>query len=294
MKLKNKGQLALAIASTVAIGAMVTALVVSPRRVAPALTLVQPAPRKAAGQRQSLGQRVATKLGLNSFRTYLIAKRWLDIVVSASAIVFLAPLMLVIAALIKLDSKGPAIFKQERVGARIRGKGGKKNWEVTSFTIYKFRTMAANNDASEHKKFVQAMIKKDDATLSAINGGQAEGENKYKIKNDKRVTRIGKFLRKTSLDELPQLFNVLKGDMSIVGPRPAIPYEVEMYEPHHMRRLEAQQGFTGWWQVTARSNVDFETMVELDAWYAKHQNLWLDIKIIVMTPFAILKGKGAA
>jgi lipopolysaccharide/colanic/teichoic acid biosynthesis glycosyltransferase len=287
MKAKNFGQIALAIASTIAIGALTTALVVSPRRAAPALTLVQPA-------RKATKRSIANRLGIDSFGMYLKMKRLMDIVISATAIVAFAPLFLLIAVLIRLDSKGPAIFKQERVGAKITSRNGKKHWEATSFTIYKFRTMAANNDSSEHQKFIQAMIKKDDATIAAINGGKAEGSDKYKIKNDKRVTRIGKFLRKSSLDELPQLFNVLKGEMSMVGPRPAIPYEVQMYEPHHLRRLEAQQGFTGWWQATSRSNVDFETMVELDKWYADNQSLWLDIKIIIMTPIAILKGKGAA
>ncbi|MBX3081158.1 MAG: sugar transferase [Anaerolineae bacterium] len=263
---------------------LATALVVSrrPAELAP-LTLVQPAVEAKPKQR---------KLSIG-FRAYLVAKRWFDFTVAAMALVALSPLMAAIAVLIKLDSPGPVFFTQERVGSKVRGKNGKRSWEAKAFNVYKFRTMTVNNDASEHQKFVQAMIKGDNATLEQING-KIEGADKFKIKNDKRVTKIGKFLRKTSLDELPQLFNVIKGEMSIVGPRPAIAYEVDVYSPHHFRRLEAQQGITGWWQATARSNVDFETMVDLDAWYVDNQSFWLDLKIMVMTPLSVLKGKGAA
>ncbi|MBX3062084.1 MAG: sugar transferase [Anaerolineae bacterium] len=249
---------------------------------APALGLVALQPRRS--------RKLADKY---SYRAYLIAKRWFDIVVSATAILFLAPLMLAIMVAVKLDSEGPAVYSQERIGSRIRGKGGKRSWEAKAFTIYKFRTMKKGNSSSQHKAFVQALIKGDTATLEAING-KVSSEDKYKIKNDSRVTRIGKILRKTSLDELPQLFNVLKGDMSLVGPRPALAYEVDVYAPHHLRRLEAKPGFTGWWQVKARSSVDFETMVQLDTWYAENANLWLDLKILVMTPLSVIKGKGAA
>jgi lipopolysaccharide/colanic/teichoic acid biosynthesis glycosyltransferase len=271
-------------ASVAAIGALTTALVVSrrPAIALPPLTLVKPAEPKLKAKKFTFG-----------FRMYLIAKRWFDFTVAALALVALAPLMAAIAVLIKLDSPGPVFFSQERVGSKVRAKNGKRSWEAKAFNVYKFRTMTVNNDTSEHQKFVQAMIKGDNATLEAING-KIEGADKFKIKNDKRVTKIGKFLRKTSLDELPQLFNVLKGEMSIVGPRPAIAYEVDVYAPHHFRRLETQQGITGWWQATARSNVDFETMVELDAWYADNQSFWLDLKIMLMTPISVLKGKGAA
>ncbi|MBX3083495.1 MAG: sugar transferase [Anaerolineae bacterium] len=282
--MKRTSQIALLAGSITAIGMLATALVVSrhPAELAP-LTLVKPAVEAKPKQRS---------LSI-SFRAYLVAKRWFDFTVAAMALVALSPLMAAIAVLIKLDSPGPVFFTQERVGSKVRGKNGKRSWEAKAFNVYKFRTMTVNNDASEHQKFVQAMIKGDNATLEQING-KIEGADKFKIKNDKRVTKIGKFLRKTSLDELPQLFNVIKGEMSIVGPRPAIAYEVDVYAPHHFRRLEAQQGITGWWQATARSNVDFETMVDLDAWYVDNQSFWLDLKIMVMTPLSVLKGKGAA
>jgi len=282
--MKRTSQIALLAGSIAAIGMLATALVVSrrPAELAP-LTLVKPAAEAKPKQR---------KLSIG-FRAYLIAKRWFDFTVAAMALVALSPLMAAIAVLIKLDSPGPVFFTQERVGSKVRGKNGKRSWEAKAFNVYKFRTMTVNNDASEHQKFVQAMIKGDNVTLEQING-KIEGADKFKIKNDKRVTKIGKFLRKTSLDELPQLFNVIKGEMSIVGPRPAIAYEVDVYAPHHFRRLEAQQGITGWWQATARSNVDFETMVDLDAWYVDNQSFWLDLKIMVMTPLSVLKGKGAA
>ncbi|MCC7451121.1 MAG: sugar transferase [Anaerolineae bacterium] len=227
-------------------------------------------------------------------RHYLIAKRWLDMAVSAALLVCFAPLMLAIAILIKLDSPGPVIFAQERVGSRVRGKGGKRSWEVCGFTVYKFRTMYHNVDSERHKAFVQALIRKDEPTLAVLQGGKLEGPGKFKMVNDPRVTRVGKWLRKTSLDELPQLWNVLKGDMSLVGPRPPIAYEVDMYTPAHLRRLSAKPGLTGVWQVTSRSCVDFDTMVQQDLWYIDHQSLKLDLEILVKTPAAVLKGKGAA
>jgi lipopolysaccharide/colanic/teichoic acid biosynthesis glycosyltransferase len=227
-------------------------------------------------------------------RVYFILKRWLDIVVAATLLAMFAPLMLVIAVLVKLDSPGPVIFTQERIGTRVRGKGGKRSWEVCNFTIYKFRTMYHNVDSERHRAFVQALIKKDEQALAAMQGGALTGDKRYKMRHDPRITRIGHWLRKTSLDELPQLWNVLKGDMSLVGPRPPIAYEVDMYTPSHLRRLAAKPGLTGVWQVTSRSSVCFDDMVELDAWYIDHQSLWLDLEILVRTPFSVLAGKGAA
>lgn len=227
-------------------------------------------------------------------RQYLIAKRWMDIIVASALLIFFSPLMLAIAVLIKLDSPGPVIFSQERVGAKVRGKGGKRSWEASAFTVYKFRTMYHNADSERHRAFVQALIRKDDQTMSALQGGKTEGPNKYKMVNDPRITRVGKWLRKTSLDELPQLWNVLKGDMSLVGPRPPIAYEVDMYTPAHMQRLAAKPGLTGLWQVTSRSSVDFDTMVDLDVSYIENQSFWLDLEILAKTPVAVLRGKGAA
>lgn len=234
----------------------------------------------------------ASKRTMN-FRRYLIMKRWIDIVGAGVLLIVLSPLMLIIVILVKLDSPGPAIFDQTRVGSRVRGKGGKRSWEMTAFTVHKFRTMYHNVDSAPHRAFVQAFIQKDMQTLSAIQGSATEAGSHYKLAHDSRITPIGKFLRKTSLDELPQLWNVFKGEMSLVGPRPAIPYEVEIYSPAHLRRLQAKPGLTGVWQVTSRSSVDFDGMVDLDVWYIDHQSLVLDLKLIAKTPFSVMRGKGA-
>jgi lipopolysaccharide/colanic/teichoic acid biosynthesis glycosyltransferase len=225
---------------------------------------------------------------------YLIGKRVVDFTMAGMLLMFLAPLMAIIAIMVRLDSPGGAIYAQERVGARIRVKNGQKSWEVKPFTIYKFRTMHKNNSSAQHEAFVKAMINKDEAAMVAIQQQMGGSKMKYKLERDPRVTRVGAFLRKTSLDELPQLWNVVKGDMSLVGPRPALAYEVDAYQNHHLRRLEAIPGFTGLWQVKARSSVDFETMVALDVEYIDNPSLIEDLKIIFMTPFAVFKGKGAA
>ncbi len=232
---------------------------------------------------------------LKNFRlsSYLFIKRALDIAVAASLLLFLAPLILVISILIRLDSPGSAIFAQERVGTRVRVRNGSKVWELRPFTVYKFRTMRQDAKNDIHKEFVQAFIRNDSAKMELLQNGKGK-KGVYKLVNDTRVTRVGKVLRKTSLDELPQLWNVLIGDMSLVGPRPALAYEVDVYTPQHLRRLEAQPGLTGLWQVSARSSVDFDKMVDLDTWYIENQSLWLDLKILFMTPLAVLRGKGAA
>jgi lipopolysaccharide/colanic/teichoic acid biosynthesis glycosyltransferase len=198
--------------------------------------------------------------------------------------------MLITAMLIRLTSCGPAIFKQERVTTkRTIGQQG-QTWEITTFTCYKFRSMYTNTNCEHHRAYIDAFIKKDQQGMTQINGGNTAVR---KLVNDPRVTPIGHLIRKTSIDELPQLWNVLKGDMSIVGPRPAIPYEVEMYEPHHYKRLEAKPGLTGWWQINGRGSAEFETGIKQDMWYVEHQCLWLDIKIILKTPKVVLFRKGA-
>jgi lipopolysaccharide/colanic/teichoic acid biosynthesis glycosyltransferase len=229
-----------------------------------------------------------------SFRMYLVLKRMMDIVISATLLVFFAPLMAAIAIAVRFDSKGAAVYSQERVGATVKAKGGKKSWEVTPFTIYKFRTMHINNSSEAHQAFIKAMIEKDDDTLRRLNGGKLDEKNKYKMVNDPRITRLGRILRKTSLDELPQLWNVLKGDMSLVGPRPALAYEVDMFPVRHLDRLAAKPGFTGWWQVFGRSQVAFDEMIEMDLDYIRHQSIWLDLEILFKTPIAVLTSKGAA
>ncbi|HEY8549366.1 MAG TPA: sugar transferase [Vicinamibacterales bacterium] len=213
----------------------------------------------------------------NGQRTaYLVAKRLLDIVGSALLLAICSPLLLVLAALVKFTSPGPVLFRQARVGLLAR-----------PFTMLKFRTMHVNNDPALHREFVEAFI----AAGAAAKG---TGEAPFKIKADPRVTRVGRFLRRTSLDELPQLWNVLRGDMSLVGPRPPIPYELRSYRPWHWRRvLEAKPGITGLWQVMGRSRTTFDEMVRMDLAYARHRSLWLDLRILLATPRAVITGKGA-
>ena len=209
----------------------------------------------------------------------LVIKRALDLAVSVFIICLLAPLFLLVAAVIKLTSRGPILFRQQRVGQFGQ-----------CFTFLKFRSMYANNDSSVHKDFVTGLIKD-----QVSNGSGTESAKPvYKLTNDKRITPIGGFLRRTSLDELPQFFNVLRGDMSLVGPRPPIPYELAAYQTWHRRRiLEVKPGITGLWQVTGRSTVRFDEMVRLDLRYATNWSPWLDIKILLLTPLAVIRGSGA-
>lgn len=202
-----------------------------------------------------------------------IWKRLIDIVGSVIALIVLSPGILLIALGIKLSSPGPVIFKQERLGLMER-----------RFNFLKFRSMCVNQEADLHRRYVEQFIK---------NGSAYEGQV-YKIRDDPRVTSIGKFLRKTSLDELPQLINVLKGEMSLVGPRPPLPYECVYYDCWHTRRvLHVKPGITGLWQVKGRSRTTFDDMVRLDLKYSREWSLWLDFKILLQTPLAVLSGKGA-
>jgi len=207
------------------------------------------------------------------------AKRIMDIVGSILALVLFSPFFLLISLVIKLSSKGPILYRQERV----------RQYGAT-FTLLKFRTMYFTNDHSIHKDYVKRFISGEDGFEQA-NGSQ---NGVYKITDDPRVTPVGKFLRKTSFDEFPQFWNVLEGEMSLVGPRPPIPYELESYDIWHRRRLlETKPGITGLWQVSGRSRTTFEDMVRLDLRYAKTWSLWLDIKILLRTPQAVFSGEGA-
>ena len=209
----------------------------------------------------------------------LFLKRILDVVGSIVAIAVFAPLMLLAAVLIKLDSPGPIIFKQQRLGKK-----------GAAFTFYKFRSMQSGNNAQVHKDFVLKLIS---GNHSEINNGDAENPL-YKIKEDPRVTRVGKFIRKTSIDELPQLFNVLIGDMSMVGPRPPLSYEAEKYQSWHLNRiLEMKPGITGLWQVEGRSRTDFNEAVRLDLKYLQTWTLLLDFKILIKTVKEVLQCRGA-
>ena len=204
-----------------------------------------------------------------------LAKRAIDVAGSLFALTLLAPIMLLIAALIKLTSPGPVFFRQPRVGQF-----------GIPFTFLKFRSMHVNNDPKIHQQYVASLI----AGKVAGQGGATV----FKIKNDPRVTRLGRILRKTSLDELPQFINVLKGEMSLVGPRPPIDYEVDRYEMWHRRRvLEVKPGITGLWQVEGRSKVTFDQMVRLDLKYARKWTIGMDLKILLMTPKAVVSGDGA-
>jgi lipopolysaccharide/colanic/teichoic acid biosynthesis glycosyltransferase len=219
----------------------------------------------------------------SSFRFY--CKRCMDVVLAALLLIFTALLMLLIAVLIKLDTPGPVFFVQERVGARRRSKGGTV-WETQTFPFYKFRSMVWGADQSIHQAHVKAFI-----------ASHAEPSNAsrttFKLTNDPRVTRVGRILRKTSLDELPQLMNVLKGEMSLVGPRPFPTYEVAEYQASHYARLAALPGITGLWQVKGRCQVSFDEMIDMDIEYIHNQSLWLDIKILLLTIPAVLSGRGA-
>lgn len=202
-----------------------------------------------------------------SAASYLFVKRMLDIVLSLMGLLFLTPLFIIIAIWIKLeDSKGSVFFKQNRVGK-----------DEVLFPMYKFRSMVSN--AEELKQQLMSQ-------------NEVEGAM-FKMKNDPRVTRVGRLLRKTSIDELPQLWNVLVGDMSLVGPRPALPSEVSEYTPYEKKRLVVTPGCTGLWQVSGRSNLSFEQMVELDLTYIRERSIFYDLKIILRTVSVLLGSKDA-
>jgi lipopolysaccharide/colanic/teichoic acid biosynthesis glycosyltransferase len=205
-------------------------------------------------------------------------KRALDVLGALVALVLLSPLMLIVALLIKLTSPGPAVFRQTRVG-----QGG------ASFVMYKFRSMRTDMDDRAHREFVAKLI---DGKAPASGGAAASGQ--FKMKADPRVTKIGRFIRKTSIDELPQFYNVLIGDMSLVGPRPPVPYEAEKYKTWHRRRVfELKPGLTGIWQVEGRSRVSFDDMVRMDLRYLQHCSLRFDLRILLRTILVVLTCEGA-
>lgn len=207
----------------------------------------------------------------NKFKIYFIFKRFVDIVCSLLGLIVLSPIFLIVAILIKWESKGPAIFKQKRIG--------KKGREIY---IYKFRSMVDNGE-----KVLEELFAKDE------NIRKEYLENK-KLENDPRITKIGKFIRKTSIDELPQLLNVLKGDMSLVGPRPYLFREIEEgIGEYYQYIIKCKPGITGLWQVNGRSNTTFEERCKMDKYYSEHISLWMDIKILFKTVGVVLFGKGA-
>jgi exopolysaccharide biosynthesis polyprenyl glycosylphosphotransferase len=215
---------------------------------------------------------------IESKRMPLLIKRSLDIVGSLMALLVLSALLILIAVAVKLTSRGPVLFRQKRMGQY-----GK------SFTFLKFRSMYAKTDDAIHQAYIKSYIS--DQTGSAKSG---DNGTVYKLKGDPRITKVGQFLRRSSLDELPQFINVLLGQMSLVGPRPPIPYEFASYEMWHRRRvLEVKPGITGLWQVEGRSKVKFDDMVRMDLEYARKWSIWLDIKILLQTPVAVVTGDGA-
>jgi exopolysaccharide biosynthesis polyprenyl glycosylphosphotransferase len=220
---------------------------------------------------RSLGEPALRGMGL-------VAKRFVDVAVSGLVVIVFAPLLLVIALMVKLLSPGPILFRQIRAGK-----------DGNPFTFYKFRTMSHESDDTLHREYATNFIGGKELRLRDENLDQKI----YKMPNDPRVTTIGRILRKTSLDELPQLFNVIKGDMSLVGPRPPIAYELTIYKEWHKRRLRAKPGITGLWQVSGRSSVPFHDMVLLDLYYINRWSLLLDLEIMVKTIPVVLCGKGA-
>lgn len=214
-----------------------------------------------------------------SKRIALLVKRCLDVALSAAALIFCLPLFLAIAIAVKLGSKGPVFFQQERLGQFRK-----------PFKCLKFRSMYAQNDPKIHQEFMKDLI----AGSYKSEAEDGTGRPIYKMKDDPRITRVGRFLRRTSLDELPQFVNVLLGEMSLVGPRPPLAYEYERYDTWHRRRvLEAKPGITGLWQVKGRSRVPFDDMVRLDIQYAREWSVWLDVTILLRTPRAVFMGDGA-
>jgi exopolysaccharide biosynthesis polyprenyl glycosylphosphotransferase len=203
-------------------------------------------------------------------------KRVSDILIASLALILLFPLWLLIALLIKIDSRGPIFYRQERVGMDGR-----------IFLVYKFRTMRTDADSEIHREYQRKFI----AGHAEANVGDAI-KPAYKLRDDPRVTRVGRVLRRFSLDEAPQLFNVLRGDMSVVGPRPPIPYEVEAYELWHRKRLDMKPGVTGLWQVSGRNRLSFEEMVKLDLFYIENWSLLSDLKIILRTVLVLFRGEG--
>jgi lipopolysaccharide/colanic/teichoic acid biosynthesis glycosyltransferase len=207
-----------------------------------------------------------------------ILKRTIDIVGSLLLLLLFSPLMLLIAVLIKIGSRGPVLFRQTRLGQY-----------GNAFTFLKFRSMYVNSDPSLHRDYVTQLIAGGDVARS-----DAANRRIFKIVDDPRITRVGRTLRKSSLDELPQFLNVLKGEMSLIGPRPPLPYEVERYEVWHRRRImEVKPGISGLWQVSGRSKTTFDEMVRLDLQYARTWSIWLDLKILLQTPAAVISGDGA-
>lgn len=250
------------------------------------------APRRFTGELRAVPQvwegsnQVRLSTGISEKQLYFMCKRCIDLCLAVLALVLLSPLLLLVALLIKIDSSGPVFFTHERVGAkRLQGRG-EAIWVIGNFRMHKFRSMVQNADSAAHQAYIRDFVE------GRVQPDKSSG-GKFKLTNDPRVTRIGRILRRASLDELPQLFNVLKGQMSLVGPRPVPPYEVACYRPGDHKRLTALPGITGLWQVNGRCQVSFEEMIQMDLEYIQNASLWLDLQILFRTIPAVLCGRGA-
>jgi len=205
-----------------------------------------------------------------------VVGRCLDVIVAALLLLLLVPLLVSIAVLVRATSRGPALFRQERLGLNKK-----------PFTMLKFRTMTDRCSDAEHRAYVRLLLASDSPPADAVTG-------LYKLATDARVTPVGRFLRRTSLDELPQLWNVLRGQMSLVGPRPALGWEVLLYEEHHHERFAAKPGLTGLWQVSGRSTVSMRDALDLDVAYVRRRNIRLDLKLLAKTMPVVVFRRGAA
>jgi len=210
-------------------------------------------------------------------RWVAVPRRSIDVVFSLGLLIVLAPVMIAIAIAIRIDSQGPALFRQRRVGYRGR-----------TFTVLKFRSMCLDADPERHREYVTSLIRGTNTQPDPT------GKDLYKLTVDQRITRVGRWIRRWSLDELPQLVNVLGGTMAIVGPRPAIPYEVEEYPTWYLRRFDVKPGLTGLWQVNGRNERTYEEMVRLDVEYAERRSLFLDLSILARTPLVVLGRRGVS
>jgi lipopolysaccharide/colanic/teichoic acid biosynthesis glycosyltransferase len=235
-----------------------------------------------------VGRRI-TRSGPVRGRSYFAVKRMLDVVVASMLLVVLAPLLALIAIAVRLSSAGPAIFRQERIrGRRV----GRDTWVLEPFTIYKFRTMVRNAEPTLHQDYITAYIRGDQQQLGELRPDRKDGES-FRPLNDPRITRIGALLRRASLDELPQLWNVVRGDMSLVGPRPPVAYEVDLYGERDLLRLTTPGGLTGWAQVQGRCAIGFPELVRLDLEYLDRQGTWFDLRVLLSTLPVVLSTEGA-
>lgn len=211
-------------------------------------------------------------------RWLAVLRRLFDLAFATILILLFSPILIGVALAVRLDSRGPALFRQRRVG-----------YDEREFTLFKFRSMRLDADPRGHQEYVTALIKGENRVP-----GSSDGKDLYKLAVDNRITPVGRWIRRWSLDELPQLFNVVSGDMTLVGPRPAIPYEVAEYPTWYLQRFSVKPGLTGFWQVSGRNERTYEEMVRLDIQYTERRSLPLDLSILLKTPWTVLSRKGAA